>query len=188
MAVELPEVSGTSDGRGGLTENGHLIFRLGGRRRGALARVVQDYLDLGEGEAGELDIELDIDQGLQLDREHVAIPAGVLGELVVRDDVGPALSRAEVGQTKGWNALDSEELCGFDPAVTGDDLIVVADQHRVREPEALDAAGDLLDLLLRVGGGVGSVRAQARDALGLNGHGLHGRSPIGHGRAIRGAG
>ncbi len=34
------------------------------------------------------------------------------------------------------------------PAVAGDDLIIVADQDRVGESEALDAFRDLLDLLL----------------------------------------
>jgi hypothetical protein len=48
------------------------------------------------------------------------------------------------------NVIETEPLGGFDPAVTGNDLIGVIDQHRVDKSEAVDAAGNLLKLLLRV--------------------------------------
>jgi hypothetical protein len=52
-------------------------------------------------------------------------------------------------------------LAPFDPPVSGDDLVFIADQDRVGEAEALDAPGDLRDLLLRVGAGVARTGAQA---------------------------
>jgi hypothetical protein len=54
-------------------------------------------------------------------------------------------------------------LAPFDPPVSGDDLVFIADQDRVGEAEALDAPGDLRDLLLRVGAGVARIGAQARN-------------------------
>jgi hypothetical protein len=41
--------------------------------------------------------------------------------------------------------------------VPGDDLVIIADQHRVGEAEPLDAVGDLLDLLLGMGAGIAAV-------------------------------
>jgi hypothetical protein len=46
--------------------------------------------------------------------------------------------------------------------VPGDDLIVVADQHRIGEAEPLNAVGDLADLLPGVRAGVLRKRPQAR--------------------------
>lgn len=43
------------------------------------------------------------------------------------------------------------------PAVAGNDLAVVADQHRVGEAEARDAGGNLLDLFLRVRPGIAGI-------------------------------
>ena len=114
--------------------------RLPPGRLGSSPGVVEEEVDLGEREAGELDVELEIDEGLQLDREDIAVPAGVQRELVVGDHVGPALRRAQVGQPERRHALQAEQLGGLDPAVTGDDLVLIADQDRVGEAEALDAS------------------------------------------------
>jgi hypothetical protein len=66
----------------------------------------------------------------QLKRRYV-LAFFVQCELVIGDDIGPALSRIEVRQPKRWNALHPEELGSFDAAVPGDDLIVITDQDRV---------------------------------------------------------
>src|SRR5438445_200345 len=79
--------------------------------------------------------------GLQFDREQLAVPAGVQGKLVVGDDIGPALSRIEVGQAKRRNALHPEMLGSFDAAVPGDDLVIITDQDWVGEAELSDAVG-----------------------------------------------
>ena len=50
---------------------------------------------LGERKAGQCDVEFEI-EGLQLDRKQLMIPPGIQGELVVGDDIGPALVRIEV--------------------------------------------------------------------------------------------
>jgi len=46
----------------------------------------------------------------------------------------------------------AEHPCCLNAAVTGEDRTDLVDQHRVREPERLDAIGDLPDLFARVCG------------------------------------
>jgi hypothetical protein len=47
--------------------------------------------------------------------------------------------------------------------VPGDDLVLIADQHRVGEAELLDAGGDLPDLLLGMDTGILGEGPQACD-------------------------
>lgn len=108
-----------------------------GRR---LPRLIEQQINLGEREAGDLHTEFEIDKG-QFDREHLTVPAGVRGELVVDDDIGPTLSCIEVAQAKRRNALYPEKLGSFDAAMPGDDLVIITDQDRVGEAEFLDAVG-----------------------------------------------
>ena len=63
-----------------------------GRRR---LHLLDQQTDLGERKAGQCDVEFEI-EGLQLDRKQLMIPPGIQGELVVCDDIGPALSRIEI--------------------------------------------------------------------------------------------
>src|SRR5215472_11111196 len=51
-----------------------------------------------------------------------------------------------------------EQLCRFDPPVTGDDLVVIINQDRIAESKPRDAFRDFLDLLARVGPRVCLVR------------------------------
>jgi hypothetical protein len=62
--------------------------------------------------------------------------------------------------------------------VTGNDLIFFADEDRVGETEALDASGNLLDLLFGVSASVSGVGTQVPDAHGLDGHVRHFFYPI----------
>src|SRR5437870_5201821 len=68
----------------------------------------------------------------------------------------------------------AEELGGLDPAMTGDDLMIVADQNRVGKPKPLDAVGDLADLLARMGTRIASIGSQIRNGYSFDRHGLHG--------------
>jgi hypothetical protein len=47
--------------------------------------------------------------------------------------------------------------------MTGDDRIVIVDQHRIREPEGSDAVGDLPDLALGMGTRITWIGVQASD-------------------------
>ena len=47
---------------------------------------------------------------LQLDSQDLAIPAGLLGELVVGEDVGPLLRLREVRESQAGHGIESERL------------------------------------------------------------------------------
>ena len=63
-----------------------------------------------QAEAGELDVELEIDQTLQLDREDLPVPAGVERELVVGKHVGAALGGAQVRQAQRRDLFQPRSL------------------------------------------------------------------------------
>ena len=65
---------------------------------GGLLGFLEKEIDLGGLEARQLDLEVEVDQGLQLDRQDLPVPAGLLGQSVVGKDVGPLLGLREVGQ------------------------------------------------------------------------------------------
>jgi hypothetical protein len=121
---------------------GRLPRRLGG--------FVERDVDVGCREAGDLDIEVELDQPLQLNGEDLAIPAGLLGQPVVGEHVGPLLGLGEMREPNGRDGGEADQLGRLDPSVTGDDLAGIVDQHRVRKAEPFDAVGDLPDLLLRM--------------------------------------
>src|SRR5215207_6807612 len=77
MTIEEPDVSAPGDGYSRIAKRSYLILRFTCPGRGALFRLLDHEVDLGEREARELDIELDVDQGLELDRQHVSVPPGV---------------------------------------------------------------------------------------------------------------
>jgi hypothetical protein len=122
---------------------------------------LENEIDLRQGEAGALDVEFHIDERLQFDREHLAVPPGIQCQLVVRQHVGPSLCGIEMGQAHRGDALESQELGCLHSSVPGDDPVLVADQHRVGEAEPSDALGDLPDLLLGMRAGVFAIRPQA---------------------------
>ena len=89
MAAEPPEIAVARDRRAGC--EGNCIVRPIGTVGIRLARLVDDEVDLGQAEAGQLDVEVEVDQRLQLDREDLLVPAGIERELVVGEHVGPPL-------------------------------------------------------------------------------------------------
>lgn len=91
--------------------------------------------------------EFEEKQRLELDGQHLLIPPGVEGQLVVGEHVGAALGLIEMRQLQGGYTVQPEQLGGLDAAMACDDLAVVADQDRIGEAEAGDAVGDLADLL-----------------------------------------
>ena len=58
--------------------------------------------------------------------------------------------------------------------MTGEDTVIVIDEDRVGEAEALDRVRDLADLLTGMGPGVALGRMQAVDRTDLEVAGLHG--------------
>ena len=58
--------------------------------------LIEDDVDLGGLEAGQFDLEIEIDQRLQLDRKDLPIPARLLGQAVVGQNIGAFFGVAEV--------------------------------------------------------------------------------------------
>jgi hypothetical protein len=94
MATKEPQITGLSDRRkrGRLR---HLIFRPA-RLTARLPPLLQDEVDLRHVEPGQFDIDVEFDQALQFNRQQLLIPAGLLGELVVGQDIGAFVGIAQV--------------------------------------------------------------------------------------------
>ena len=95
----------------------HRVFGRIARVRIGFARIVQNDVDLGEAEPGEIDIEVEVDQFLKLLRQQVRIPARIERELVIREHVGPLLCRGEMRQRERRHLLHTEKLGSLYPAV-----------------------------------------------------------------------
>ena len=89
MAPESPKVALSSDWGSRLGRD-DIFWRIATGGVG-ITRLIENEVDLCEAEACQLDLEVEIDQALQLDRENFLIPAGVERELVVGKDVGSTL-------------------------------------------------------------------------------------------------
>lgn len=80
MTAELPDI----------TPAGHRLARhhrdrvLGFERAvsARLVRLVDRQVDLGQAEPGQLDIELEVDQRLELDREDLLVPPAFIASLL----------------------------------------------------------------------------------------------------------
>ena len=72
---------------------------------------------------------------MKFDGKDFLVPAGFLGQPVVRQDVGAFLRRAEVGNLDRWDLGKSQQLGGLDPSVPGDNLVVLVNQERLRKGE-----------------------------------------------------
>lgn len=68
-----------------------------------------------------------------------------------------------MGEPDCGYGLDPEELGSLNPPMTGNDLLLFVDKDWIAEAEALDALGDLADLLPGVGARVSRVRPQLAD-------------------------
>ena len=73
-----------------------------------LARLVENEIDLGKAEAGQIGVELEVDQSLQLDREKLPIPARIERKLVVRQHVGTSPGLGEMRQRQGRHRFEPE--------------------------------------------------------------------------------
>jgi len=116
---------------------------------------------------------LQVRERAQLDGKCAAIPASAEGELVVGKRVGPAFRRIEARQAKRRHVFEAEKLGGLQPAMAGDDFVIVVDEDRIGEAEPGDAVGNLPDLLFGMCAGIARKRPQARDSHRLDGRGFH---------------
>ena len=80
-------------------------------------RLIDGEVDLGKAKAGQLYVEIEVDESLQLDREHLAIPAGAQGEFVVRKNISSSLGLAKMRERKRRHHINAEQRCGRHPPV-----------------------------------------------------------------------
>ena len=157
----MPDVAFTRDrGAGGYQD------RIVGRVSAigiALAGLLDRKVDFGQAEPGQLDLEVEIDQRLQLDCQDFLISAGIEREHVVRNHIRAAFGLGEVREGDRRHRLPLQELCCLDPPMTGDDLAIMGDEDWVGEPKPLDRRCDLPDLLFGMRPRVARERAERRD-------------------------
>ena len=75
--------------------------------------------------------------------QHGIVPAGILGDAVVRDDQGAALGRRQVVEHHDGDGTDAELLGGREASMPGDNDPVATGQDGVREAKLDDGGSDL---------------------------------------------
>ena len=165
MLAELPEIARDGDRRCAgvdLRDPVRIVVGLGGAEDKAvdLRRVETDDLDI--------EVELDLAERPQLNRQQLVVPTGQLGQAVVGDDVRLNLCFGEVAQPDCRDLFEPEQLRRCQAPVARDDLPVFIDQEGVRPAECLDGRSDLPDLLFRVRAGILRIRLEGRDPEMLN--------------------
>ena len=70
MAAQHPDIAGSRDRVFGQVRDDV------GERVGRTARCVEQEVDLAHGEAGEFNLEVEVDEILQFERQQVLVPAG----------------------------------------------------------------------------------------------------------------
>ena len=159
VRAELPEVAGPRHRRARFAGDLRDLVLVPGavRRR---VTVEQEEVDLGGLEAGELDLEAELDELVEGAPEGVAVPAGLLGQAVLGDGEGAALRRAQAGQPQGRHPRQAEPERRLLAGVAGEDGVRLVDQDRDGEAELGDRPGQLVDLLVAVPAGVARVGPQ----------------------------
>ena len=148
VATQEPKVAGS--GYGNARQRGNAIGRAVWRRCRSLASLIEREVNLRQRETRQRHIEFQVDERLQFDRENFRIPAGIQRKLVVGEHIGAPFLCAQVRKPDGRNGCQSQFLGRHQPSMAGDDLVMVADENRIRKAEPRDAVGDLAHLLLRV--------------------------------------
>ena len=93
MTSELPEVRDPRDDRSVGIRRRDIIERVG---LGLVFVMLDDEVDFGNLEAGDGEVELrrDFEQSFELDREDFRIPAGLLCQPIIGNDIGALFGRA----------------------------------------------------------------------------------------------
>ena len=132
---------------------------------GLVVVVLDDEIDFGDLEAGDRQVELrrDFEQSFELDGEDFRVPAGLLCQPVVGNDVGPLLGLGHVRQADRRHVGQPKQLRRFDATVAGEDDEVFVDEDRIVEAERRDAVGDLPDLPARMRARIAWVRLEGRE-------------------------
>src|SRR5207248_664603 len=88
------------------------------------------------------------DQIAKFNCEGFAIPAGQLGEPIVRDRIGSLLCFAQVAKAQDRDLLEALETGGLETSVTSNDDMPIVDNKWTQKAELLNALCNFPDLLL----------------------------------------
>src|SRR5260370_31009505 len=119
MVAQFPEISQTAHWGYQILDFGNLV--------GSIARPVQidslnqdiDLRRLKPGD-GRVKVKVEVGQVLELQRQEIAIPAGIFSQPVIGDHIRALLRFSHMIQAYGLHLTDAEQLGGFNTAVTCD--------------------------------------------------------------------
>jgi len=94
----------------------------------------------------------------ELEGQQLRIPTGVLGQLVIGQDIGALLRLAHVSKENRRHLLDAEQLRRLNPSMPCQHAVVAIEKDGICEPEPANTIGDLPDLLCRVDTGITGIR------------------------------
>ena len=142
-------------------------YRLGRRLRDIVLHIrrrrfviCEQRFQFGVAEAHQREVHALVLQFGEFVGQHLLVPPGVHGQPVVRDDICPPLSLAEVVQHHHRNLRETQLAGSQEASVAGNDPVHRIDQDRIGESKLHDGRRDLRDLLRRVGPRVPGVRHQ----------------------------
>ena len=158
MVAQNPEIARLADRV--LQRFRNLVLNLIARRL-AVGQHQQPFQLRGV-EPNQVEVEALVPQPHQLFRQQRVIPAGLQGDLVIGQDVGPLLRLAKVLESD-YRHLGERELAGRQQsAVSREDAALLVDEHRVRPAELHRARRDLIHLRVRMRARVALVWVQRR--------------------------
>jgi hypothetical protein len=158
MPPEFPDVAGPTNGWAFLKPR-QIVGRIGCCRR---RLAVQHQVDLAGREAGQLDLEVEVDQLLEVLAQQIEVPDRLFRQPVVGDDNGSLLGGAETGDGQRWDLAAPEPLGRLQPRMAGKDRAGLVDQDRVG-PNPLDALHQPGDLILGMASRVSREGLQITD-------------------------
>ncbi len=96
----------------------------------------------------DIEVTLDVQKVLKLDGEYGCVPAGLLCQSIVGDDISSDLIRRQVFESDRRHFGNAKQLGGRHSPVSRDYRAVLVDEDRIVEAESPDAVSDLADLPL----------------------------------------
>ena len=163
MPPEPPQIPWLADRWRAPIEFRHLIGGVGpGSTR---HQAVEQDLDLGQIEAGQAEVDLDVQRvdRLELLPEQLPVPLTEFVEPVLGHGVKPQLGLAQPLDRERRHGRVAKPLGGLDAGVAAQDVQLRIDQDRVEEAEPGDALPDLVELFLGMPARLARPRPQRRD-------------------------
>src|SRR5262249_18954946 len=140
MCTQYPGIAGPYDRFSRPRFRNGVLGREG--RLAYLQGLIEYQLDLGHLEAGELDVEVHVDEGLQLDRQNFPIPACLLRNSVVRQYVRTLVGVTEMLEPQSRHLFEAQKLCGGQTSMSSYDPLLAVNEDRIHKPKSLDRAHD----------------------------------------------